>query len=167
MDLYDDLDAAGKEWLSQFNNRASAKGAPKPKKRGTPERDAQRAVVSWLRKAGCIVQATFTEQAAASRDPNARARFGAARKASGATTGFPDLTVVMPNGRICFIEMKSAKGVLSDHQKMIHDDLRGRGAVVILGRDVYSVQDALAEHGITMLRHLSLAAPVQPLAEGV
>ncbi len=130
-------------------------GAPKmPKlaKRGTPERDAQRAVVAWLRKAGCIVQATFTEQAAREKDPAKRARFGAARKASGATTGFPDLTGISPDGRVFFIEMKSAKGATSDAQDRVIDQLRARGQIVVIGRDIWSVQDALAAAGIVLTR---------------
>lgn len=153
------LDGEGAAYVAGLRSTRERVAEPKAKKRGNPERDAQRAVVAWLRKAGCIVQATFTEQAAAEKDAVKRARFGAARKASGATTGFPDLTVVTPQGRLFFIEMKAAKGRLSEAQAAMRAELRARGCVVILGRDIWSVESAMAEVGI-VLTHPGLRAPL-------
>jgi hypothetical protein len=148
-DLDDELDAAGKAWLAQFNNRAStAAKAVKPAKRGTPEMDAQKAVVSWLRKAGCIVSRNINELQSNERDPNKRARFWMSLVKSGCTKGFPDISAILPGGATVFIEMKAPKGVVSDTQAAIHEELRRRGAVVVVGRDIWSVQSALAEQGV-------------------
>jgi len=135
------------------------------RKRGAPEREAQRAVVGWLRKAGCIVQATFTEQRGDAKTVEERARFGAARKKSGATTGFPDLTVILPCGRIVLIEMKAAgTGRLSEAQRELHAELEARGVIVVVGTCVWSVQDALRARGVVI--GLRRQVPVQPLAGG-
>jgi len=143
--------------VASLRARMQARPVPvagaQPKRRRTPERDAQRAVVAWLRKAGCLVQATFTEQAARARDPEKRARFGAARKASGATTGWPDLTCVTPHGRVVFIEMKAARtGRLSQAQREVQADMRRRGCIVLLGTDIWSVQAAMEAAGISLDR---------------
>jgi hypothetical protein len=164
--LVEELDRLGAESLTARVRRDAKVRAPRKAKRATPERDQQRAVVAWLRKAGCIVQATFTEQAATSRDKAKRARFGAARKASGATTGFPDLTVVTPSGRVLFVEMKAPKGELSDAQAEIHAEMRARGCVVLLGRDIWSVQQGMAEAGVTLVRAGAATGRAIPLVEG-
>lgn len=146
--------------------RSGAPPEPKAVKRAHPERDAQQAVVKWLRYAGCLVEASFVEQRADSSDPNARARFGAMRKASGATTGWPDLTVVMPNGRTVFVEMKSSVGRLSEAQRGVHAWLEAHGHVVVTGTSIDTVQEALARAGVVISRsanRMRLAAPIEPL----
>lgn len=157
------LDEGKAEFLATHRRKAKAPKEAAPK-RGNPERDAQRAVVGWLRKAGCIVNAAVNEQAARSNDPGERARFGAARKASGVTSGFPDLTVITPGGRIAFVEMKSAVGKLSEAQRELHADMLRRGVVVITGRDIWSVQDGLARAGVEVRApRWQPAMPVSPL----
>ena len=143
-----------------------AQGVAKPRKRGTPERDTQRAVVKWLRLCGCLVSATINEQRSASDDPAERARYGAARKASGATTGWPDLTVALPAGRVVFIELKSGVGRLSEAQRAVHAWLRENGHLVLVATTVEAVQMGLAAAGIVVgarSSRLHLAAPVDPL----
>ena len=164
MTLDDYFAAAGRSYMAKL--RAKKPRAPRDPsklktKRASPERDAQKLVVKWFRGWGWMVQASFTEQGAASKDPTKRARFGAARKATGATTGFPDLTAISPTGRTVYVEMKSAIGRLSDAQKVIHADLRGRGCVVVLGRDVASVRDALLAEGVVV--EMRPALPAQGL----
>jgi hypothetical protein len=167
-ELDDYLDAAIARGVGEM--RAKMKGKPrvpgeaKPAKRGNPERDAQRAVVKWLRKAGCIVSATINEQGARSKDAAERARFGAARKMSGVTTGFPDLTVITPNGAIFFVEMKSKVGVASDEQKAMLADMAQRGIPAWIARDIWGVQEGMKLRGITLDRpRLTMQVPVQPL----
>jgi len=44
--------------------------------------------------------------------------------------GVPDRIVVMPGGRVYFVELKAADGVLSEVQHRRRDDLEKRGAQV-------------------------------------
>ena len=163
-DLYADLETQGRAaWKKRMSPKPRAPrdpAAPKAK-RASPERDAQKLVVKWFRGWGWIVQASFTEQGAASKDPTKRARFGAARKATGATTGWPDLTCISPAGRTVYVEMKSPTGKLSPAQVAVHADLRARGCIVVLGRDVASVRDALLAEGVVV--EMRPALPAQGL----
>ena len=164
MTLDDYLAASGRRYMAKL--RAKKPRAPrdlsKPKaKRASPERDAQKLVVKWFRGWGWSVQASFTEQGAASKDPTKRARFGAARKATGATTGWPDLTCISPAGHTVYVEMKSPAGKLSPAHVAVHAELRGRGCVVVLGRDVASVRDALLAEGVVV--DMRPALPAQGL----
>jgi hypothetical protein len=90
-DLLDQLQKQGiaKLWAEQQRQKQRGPKEPKPISRGHPERDAQNAVVKWLRLHGLIVSATQNERGAKSKDAGAQARFGQARKASGVTAGFP------------------------------------------------------------------------------
>lgn len=152
-DTLDDMLARqGARYVAKLRQRKPRVAAEAKAKRGTPERDAQRAVVAWLRKAGCIVAASVNEAPADSSDPDKRARFYAARKRAGVLTGWPDLTVVTPGGRTFWVEMKSAKGKPSAAQAELHEDMRRRGCVVIVGRDIWSVERGMQDAGITLLR---------------
>lgn len=146
------------EGARQRRNAAAIRKAmprePKAKKakRGSPERDAQIAVVAWLRKAGCLVNAAENERRADSKDRDKQARFQTMRQKAGITKGWPDLTVVTPDGQVCFVEMKSATGTASDAQKAMLAAMSSRGLVAVLGRDIWSVQAALYEKGIVIAR---------------
>ena len=50
-------------------------------------------------------------------------------------TGVPDRIVLMPGGRVYFVELKSATGVLSPRQRLVHGMLRA------LGMDVRVIDD--------------------------
>ena len=164
MTLDDYFAAAGRSYMAKL--RAKKPRAPRdpaaPKaKRASPERVAQRKVKKWFEAWGWMIQASFVEQASNSKDAIKRARFGAARKASGAKTGFPDLTCISPTGHTVYVEMKSPTGKLSPAQVAVHADLRGRGCVVVLGRDVASVRDALLAEGVVV--EMRPALPAQGL----
>ena len=168
-DLVDRLQREGFAKL-QAERRARAAAPREPslpkRKRAAPERDAQRAVVAWLRMCGCLVQATFTEQRGNARTAEERARYGAARKASGATAGFPDLVVCAPAaGRSFFVEMKAAQGRLSDAQRAVHEWLRRAGHLVFVARSVAELEADLRRSGIELRagNRLRLAAPAPSL----
>jgi hypothetical protein len=124
---------------------AAWRGQAKPKKRGNPERDLQRGVVKMARLAfpQIVLAAVPNEQAGASSDPNARARFGAARKASGVLTGFPDLVACLPGGRILFLELKSEMGTTSAAQNLMHARLEALGHQVKVIRSLEQAAGAL------------------------
>ena len=120
---------------------------PKQKKvkRATPERDLQRAIVKMVRLAypQVVLAAVPNEQAGASGDASARARFGAARKASGVLTGFPDLVACLPGGRTLFLELKAPKGVTSSAQHLVHARLSEIGHPVLVIRSLDEAAAAL------------------------
>lgn len=165
-DLNDWLDQAERRGIAETRQRMSNRTPREPKAKGHPELDAQRAVVEWLRKAGCITSMNYNEAQARERDPIKRARFWMALRRSGVTPGFPDVTAILPDGRTVYIEMKAPKGAVSDEQEKLHAKLRATGAIVVVARCIWTAQSALYEAGVVIpaAGRLKRAAPVGPLA---
>ena len=118
------------------------------KTRGTPEADLQRAVVSALRvilPRGAIVHHSANEVA----QPGPR---GAKRQAilvgMGVHPGFADL-MVLCDGRVLFLELKSRKGQLSPAQVAFRDAMLAQGHGWALVRSVDDALGALADNGFT------------------
>jgi hypothetical protein len=118
------------------------------KTRGTPEADLQRAVVSALRVVlpkGAIVHHSANEIAQAG--PR-----GAKRQAiltgMGVHPGFADL-VVLCDGRVLFLELKSCKGQLSPAQQAFRDAVQAQGFGWALVRSLDDALGALADYGFT------------------
>lgn len=61
-------------------------------------------------------------------------------RTAGATAGTPDLTIIMPDGKIIWVEMKAESGVISGSQLVFHRRLVLLGHTVLVA---YSVFDAL------------------------
>jgi hypothetical protein len=137
---------------------------PKRRQAATPERDLQGAVVKWARMVGCMISATVNEQRSISTDPNEQARFYQSRKRAGVVKGWPDLTLCTPEGRVAFVELKAARGRLSQAQIDVHAWLRTHGHVVLVARSVDELADGLAAAGVRVGRGLLRpAVPVEPL----
>lgn len=149
-DLSAMLDRQGAAYTAKLRQRKPREPKAAAPKRGTPERDQQRAVVAYLRKAGCIVAASVNEAPADASDPDKRARFYASRARAGVQKGWPDLTVIAPGGRIFFVEMKSAKGRPTVAQTELHADMRRRGCIVLVARDIWSLQAEMEQAGIVL-----------------
>jgi hypothetical protein len=118
------------------------------KTRGTPEADLQRAVVSALRVVlpkGAIVHHSANEIAQAG--PR-----GAKRQAiltgMGVHPGFADL-VVLCEGRLLFLELKSHKGQLTPAQRAFRDAVQAQGFGWALVRSLDDALGALADYGFT------------------
>ena len=118
------------------------------KRRGTPEADLQRAVVTALRFAlpkDAIIHHCANEVAEAG--PR-----GAKRQAilvgMGVQPGFADL-VVLYAGRVLFLELKSLKGRLSPAQEAFRDTVLAQGFGWALVRSLDDALGALADHGFT------------------
>lgn len=60
----------------------------------------------------------------------------------GSHRGLADLTAVK-DGRVVFIEVKTARGRLSEHQKRFRDDLVRAGGTYIVARSVEDVERAV------------------------
>ena len=117
-------------------------------RRGTPEADLQRAVVSALRVAlprTAIIHHCANEVA----EPGPR---GAKRQAilvgMGVHAGFADL-IVLCEGRVLFLELKSRKGKLSPTQEAFRDAVLAQGHGWALVRNLDDALGALADHGFT------------------
>ncbi|MFB2533055.1 VRR-NUC domain-containing protein [Paracoccus sp. p3-h83] len=126
------------------------------KRRGTPEADLQRAVVQALRFAlprSAIIHHCANEVT----EPGPR---GAKRQAilvgMGVRPGFADL-MVLCDGRILFLELKSSKGQLSPDQEAFRDAVLAQGHGWALVRSLDDALGALADHGFTT----RVAAPVR------
>lgn len=115
--------------------RASEVFRPPRAKRRKPERAVQKAVVAWLKARSALV--AVTDAGAAYR---AGAFFGDALPA-----GWPDITALLPDGRFCGVECKSAKGRQSKVQKRMQDQIERRGGLYILARRVADVQKELSD----------------------
>ena len=63
-----------------------------------------------------------------------KARGGWAIKLLPSVSGLPDRIVLLPGGRIYFVELKSPTGTVAPHQTVVHRRLRTLGFVVeVLG----------------------------------
>lgn len=118
------------------------------RRRGTPEADLQRAVVSALRFAlpkTAIIHHCANEVT----EPGQR---GAKRQAilvgMGVYPGFADL-MVLCDGRVLFLELKAPKGRLSTTQAAFRDAVQAQGFDWALVRSLDDALGALADHGFT------------------
>lgn len=104
------------------------------KRRGSPEASIQRAIIGALRWHGIM----------AVHVPNGGKRTTAAGrrlKSEGMRAGFPDLACYSRDGQHGLMEVKAARGVLSDDQHDCIEELVLRGVKVAVVR---SIDDALA-----------------------
>ena len=117
-------------------------------RRGTPEADAQRTIVTALR---LILPRDAIVHHCANEVTEAGPR-GARRQAilvgMGVHAGFADL-VVLSEGRALFLEVKSAKGRLHPTQIEFRDVVRAQGFGWALVRSVDEALSALEGHGFT------------------
>lgn len=116
------------------------------KKRGTPEADIQRAIVSFLRAVlpkGSIVHHVANEIASGGRAGHVRQ---AILVGMGVHPGFADL-VVLSQGKVMFLEVKSSTGRLRPAQEAFRDAVTEQGFGWALVRSVDDALGALRAHG--------------------
>ena len=118
------------------------------KRRGTPEADLQRSVVTAL-KFALPKTAIIHHCANEVTEPGPR---GARRQAilvgMGVHPGFADL-MVLCDSRVLFLELKSLKGRLSPNQEAFRDTVLAQGFGWALVRSVDDALGALADNGFT------------------
>jgi hypothetical protein len=118
------------------------------KRRGTPEADLQRSVVTAL-KFALPKTAIIHHCANEVTEPGPR---GAKRQAilvgMGVHPGFADL-MVLCDGRVLFLELKSVKGKLSPAQEAFRHAVLAQGHGWALVRSLDDAMGALADHGFT------------------
>jgi hypothetical protein len=117
-------------------------------RRRTPEADLQRAVVSALHVAlprTAIIHHSANEVT----EPGPRgARRQAILTGMGVHPGFADL-MVLCDGRVLFLEVKSPKGRLGPAQEAFRDTVLAQGFGWALVRSLDDALGALADHGFT------------------
>ena len=122
-------------------------------RRKTPEADAQRAIVQVLRfvlPRDAIVHHSVNEVTAGDRRGRTRQ---AILVGMGVYPGFADL-VVLSEGRVLFLEVKSKTGRLRLAQEAFRDAVKAQGFAWALVRSVDDALAALADHGFTTrVRH--------------
>jgi hypothetical protein len=64
---------------------------------------------------------------------------GKMTRAPGYRSGFPDLCIIV-RGQAIFIELKSPKGRVKDHQRAVHADLERAGAIVHVARSLEDIE---------------------------
>ena len=112
--------------------RASEVFAPR-RRRGTPERAVQRAIVLWLRAHGALV--AVTDAGAAYRAGS----FGA----DTVPTGWPDITGLLPDGRFIGVECKAPEGRQSPAQKCMEQEILRRRGIYVLARRIEDVEEGV------------------------
>ena len=117
-------------------------------RQGTPEADAQRAIVSALRIA--LPRDAMVHHCA--NEVTEAGPRGAKRQAilvgMGVHPGFADLLVIS-EGRVLFLEVKSAKGRLRPEQEAFRDAMLAQGFGWALVRSLDDALGALADNGFT------------------
>jgi hypothetical protein len=117
-------------------------------RRGTPEADLQRAVITALRFA--LPRTAIVHHCA--NEVTEAGRRGAKRQAilvgMGVYPGFADL-MVLCDGRVLFLELKSPTGKLSPAQIAFRDAVLAQGFGWALVRSLDDALGALADHGVT------------------
>lgn len=110
-----------------------------------PEDDLQRSIVEYFRW-------SLPDDAVYFAVPNGGKRHAkeAARMVGlGVRAGIPDLCVIW-RGQAYFVELKAARGVLSEHQRQMHRKLSYSGAPVMTCRTLACVEHSLREHGVPL-----------------
>ncbi len=79
--------------------------------------------------------------------PTQRKITGARLKRAGTQAGYPDLILYAPGGRVGHLELKSAKGRLSDAQKAVRDTLDALGQHYAVVTHTDDVMQALSDWG--------------------
>jgi len=115
-------------------------------RRGTPEANIQRQIVTFLRvvlPVGSIVHHCANEAAGGGEAARNRQ---AILRGLGLHAGFSDL-IVISAGRVLFLEVKSPAGRLSGPQAAFRDAVQGQGLPWALVRSVDDAVAALRAHG--------------------
>lgn len=120
----------------------------------TPERQAQIAVVKWLRHVlprGSLVNSVSNERGALGQTEAQRMHFGMARRQTGTVAGWPDLQIFLPGGRALFLEMKRPKGgEIAIRQSEIHQQLRALGYYVGVATSIETARFCMQEAGVSL-----------------
>ena len=114
-------------------------------RRQQPEARFHRDALAFLRESLPIGAVVHHSPGEGKRTPRAQAEL----IASGHCKGWPDLEIVY-QGRVYFLELKAARGVLSTAQKNLHRRLAYTGAPVAVCKTLEDVERGLREAGVPL-----------------
>ena len=116
-------------------------------RRAAPEHDLQRAIIAYLRAClpGAVVH--HSSQGLDLRGKNV-ARAVAKAKWLGMAVGFPDL-IVVHDGRVAFLEVKAARGRITEGQEAMREALGAQGFEVAVVRSLDDAWAAVERAGMT------------------
>ena len=102
------------------------------------ESKIQSAIVSYIRNVvkDCMVIAIPN---GARRTPSGYA----ANAVAGLTPGAPDLVVVLPEGRVLWLEVKAPKGRVSENQVFVHERMNDLGHTIHIVRSIEEVRSIM------------------------
>lgn len=116
----------------------AASGSDVAAKRNYAEDQTQASIVAYLR--AVLVKARVY----AIPNGGLRSKKEAAKmKWTGVLAGVPDLCIIAPMGRAYFIEVKSAKGVLSEAQREFNNWFATNGVPYVVARSLKDVEVAI------------------------
>lgn len=104
-----------------------------------PEQALQQAVVKFIDLAAPGLMFWHTPNSSGNRG----AMLGGIMKSMGVMAGVPDLTILLPNAKTAFIELKAGRGALSGPQKLFRDEVTARGFAWAEARSVEEVEEIL------------------------
>lgn len=121
------------------------------KKKKQPKRDVegpiQEGIVTFIYATvpGAIVQHCKNE---INRSGKSIAREIAKAITRGLRKGFPDLLLLLPGGRVVFLEVKAPGNYPDKDQRELHEEMRALGHIVEVVRSIDDVRAAFQKHGI-------------------
>lgn len=101
-------------------------------KRSSPEHRLQVALMDYLQLAG----RKDLHWTAIPNQSNRHIANAAKMKAEGLKAGTPDVVFLLPEGKVAWLELKAAKGVLSEGQKAFRDKARALGHLWGMAKDI-------------------------------
>src|SRR5262245_14161497 len=121
------------------------------------ERDIQTGICQLLDTLGILY--TVSDAGGAVRCPTCKGWVRASRRRGTVRTSWPDITGVLPGGRMLAIEVKRIIGSFRPGQPEMLAALVRAGALVIIARSIDDVRQALEGEAIYLFTRLTTEAP--------
>ncbi|MCR9254753.1 MAG: VRR-NUC domain-containing protein [Alphaproteobacteria bacterium] len=119
--------------------------------RANPEDDIQKDIVEKL---AILLPPEVIVTAVNPKGYRGKAAAGLA-KALGQLAGIPDLTILLPDGRSVWIEVKAPEKYATPHQRALHERMRAIGHKVEVCRSIDDVVKTLEGWGVPMRGRLA------------
>lgn len=131
-----------------MNNLNSQKNKMLPEKM-LPENQIQQQIFIWFNNTYCL---KFQEPRGiifSVPNDSINAIETKRKKQTGLLRGASDMIIILPNGKLIFVEIKTEKGVQSEYQKYFQNRVEKLGYKYLLIRSLKQFQDEITTHIIT------------------